>query len=199
MEYQYKIDDAEALKTFQNFEKERTEVFKVAVVQSMRLVGLSATSDFMQNTFNQDDGSFGPRADNSKLRIMTSRLARSLTGGFDFSGENVRGVREGIRRIRKGKKQVRGEFGSKVPYAATHEFGDERPVTNRQRAYFLYRHGETNADFSKWLAMAYPKSGKLKYPARPFLNPALETNREEIRDLFIRRVNELTRKLNSGN
>lgn len=119
------------------------------------------------NTYMQRD-TIGPRkqSDDGPLRIQTSRLVRSLTG----AREGSRGRQEGVSRITTEGGSIELTYGTSVPYAATHEYGDTRTVTDGMRAYFWARHAETDED--RWKAMAL--SGELNYPERPFLRPALD-------------------------
>lgn len=122
-----------------------------------------ALSRFASQKYMQRD-TIGPRkqSDNGPLRIQTSRLVRSLTG----AREGTRGRQEGISDITDSVLT----YGTRVPYAATHEYGDEREVTDAMRAFFWAKHADTEED--RWKAMAL--SNTLTYPERAYLRPALK-------------------------
>lgn len=84
-------------------------------------IGASATSQFMQDA----GPSASPRSpsDSGPLRIVTGRLARSLTGAA-----TQRVGRESIRRIEISGNRMTIAIGTRVPYAGVHEDGFDGPV-----------------------------------------------------------------------
>lgn len=123
---------------------------------------------------------FSPRSPNDQgpLRLVTSRLARSLTGAlFNRKNESIRKfkVLKGIGTLIKG---------SKVPHASINEFGGIHSViiTPKMRSFFWFMHAETGEE--KFKAMALTKKTKftIKIPARPYLGPAGESSEEDIFD-----------------
>jgi len=146
------------------------------LIRSQTEVARIASQKYMQRD------RIGPRSqsDNGPLRIQTSRLVRSLTG----AREGSRGRQEGISDITSNGATVRLTFGTRVPYAATHEFGDTRTVTPQMRAFFWAKHKETEED--RWKAMAL--SERLTYPRRSFLRPAAGDATPTIRAITLEEV-----------
>ena len=91
-----------------------------------------AISQRSAQTYMQRDR-IGPRDpdDTGPLRIQTDRLVRSLTG----AREGTQGRQEGISRVRTDGTKVLITIGTRVPYAATHEYGD--PSRNIPRRSYL--------------------------------------------------------------
>lgn len=147
-------------------------------------------SQTVAQTYMQRD-TIGPRkqGDNGPLRIQTGRLVRSLTG----AREGTRGRQEGISDVQpSGNSSIRLTFGSRVPYAATHEYGDTRTVTEGMRAFFWAKHAETQED--RWKAMALSET--LTYPERSYLRTALDDNRPTIRRIVEEEVATAIRSAN---
>ncbi len=95
----------------------------------------------------------GPRPEN--LQPVTGRLRSSITSRVTARDKNIEGV-----------------LGTNVKYARLHELGGEIRVTDRMRKYFWARHKRTGDE--KWRNMALTKKTAFKFPARPFLQPAIE-------------------------
>lgn len=197
--YDYKINDAEAIRLFNRFKDEKVEAFRTVIVRMMAQIGLAATGDFMTlRTFDNVTGKLGGRKD-EKLHINTSRLARSLTGGFTFNEQSgaIPVAREGHRKIIKQGANIYGEYGTKVPYAAVHEYGHKMRVTPRQRKYFWWRHSETAALDSIWKRLAL--TDEINIPPRPYLRPAAEQEAPKAREFMEDELVKLIKKLDSGN
>ena len=149
--------------------------------KSSGVIAEKATQDHMRKAGGPSRRSAG---DKGPLRIVRSRLARSLTGarynGKDESINKVQIVRDGLVRLVKG---------SKVPYAAIHEHGGdidhEVPVTDKMRSFFWFKHYQTGRD--KWKGMALTKKDRFKIegqiPARPYLEPALTDALPELQEM----------------
>lgn len=134
------------------------------------LIGGTARSKYMRPG---GTGDIGPNTQTGpgSLRRQTSRLARSLSDKpFD------RNTPEGVFDLTPTNDGARLTYGSEVPYAATHEYGDRRAVTPRQRGFFWAKYSETDKD--KWKAMALSET--LEYPKRPYLEPALDDKMDEV-------------------
>lgn len=133
------------------------------------LIGGTATDKYMRTSGTNVGANTqtGP----GSLRRQTGRLARSL-----LDKPSDRAASEGIFKITTGQNGARLEYGSEVPYAATHEYGDTRQVTGKQRGFFWAKHVQTGDD--KWKAMALSET--LTYPERPFLEPALDDVIDEV-------------------
>ncbi|MDZ7355747.1 MAG: phage virion morphogenesis protein [candidate division KSB1 bacterium] len=192
VEYRYTIDDAAAVRLLKGIENQKTTLFRTVVIETMRLIGISATSDFMTVRAWSPEGGFGGRT-SPLLHINTRRLATSLIDGFNLRNQNrLVGVKESIREINVSSDQVIGKFGSEVPYAAIHEYGGTIPKTPRSRAFFWAMWYNTNAPMWKALALG---PGPVRIPARPYLAPAVNKIEPMAVDYARQRLLELTRKL----
>lgn len=154
---------------------------------------------------------FPPRSGAGPLRILSGRLARSLTGAGGRTGgpQGIRNVEpssvgairpgglgtrdfpvpgrgstrfsnEAINRVDKLQGGVRLTKGSRVPYAAVHEHGWSGTQHVRQHTR-TGPHGTHTVD-------AHTRT--LSIPARPFLEPALDDNRQRIADLAEEQLGE---------
>lgn len=162
---QHDVDSREFDKALQDMRRRIPGAIRHSMSDSMHLVGNVAVSKYMDNpgAVRTSEG-FRPsrKRISDKLHIRTSRLARSLTDNFVFSGGAIPGTLEGIRRILHDGDEYIGEYGSSVPYAAIHEFGGT--VTPR---------------------------GYVKVvPKRPYLNPALAASQKRIYAIFRARMDE---------
>lgn len=100
--------------------------------------------------------------DNGPLRIVTGRLARSLTGARKAGNAS-----EAIYEIDTDPTGgVRLTFGSRVPYARIHEFGG---FAGREQQTYI--------------------------PGRPYLNPALQDEEQQIRLIFGERIDDLIKQV----
>jgi len=128
----------------------------------------TAVSRRSVQTYMQRD-EIDPRdpSDTGPIRIQTSRLARSLTGAREGSS----GRQEGISRIKSDGATVTLTMGTRVPYAATHEYGDTRTTSTGETATF---------------------------PARPYLRPALEDETPTVRKIIEAGVIDALQKALSG-
>jgi len=192
VEYRYTIDDAAAVRLLKGIENQKTTLFRTVVIETMRLIGISATSDFMTVRSWSSESGFGGRT-SPLLHINTRRLATSLLDGFNLRNQNrLAGVKEGIRELKVSGDRVVGKFGSEVPYAAIHEYGGTIPKTPRSRRFFWAMWYNTNAPMWKALALG---SGSIRMPARPYLRPAVDKIEPRAVDYARQRLLELTRKL----
>lgn len=162
-------DDLDRLRQALN-DVDWAEIGRSILGQAAVLIGGQATTKYMR-TGGTGVSARNPQTGEGSLRRGTGRLARSLTGARSAQGNpgSARGAPEGIFDLTPTPKGWRMEYGTKVVYAATHEYGDRRTVTARQRRFFWARHAETGKD--RWKAMAL--SDTLTYPKRPYLEPAL--------------------------
>ena len=120
------------------------------------------------STFMRDAGpEAGPRSatDAGPLRIVRSRLARSLLGAA------YRGLREGIRRVQLQGFRLSLVFGTSVPYAGVHEegFAGSVVVPAHQRS-ITQAFGRS---ITPTVVNVRPHSRRMNTPARPFLAPSL--------------------------
>ena len=126
-------------------EKRVLKALKDWVIVANTRIGGTAVSKYMDNvagvsgqsTFGAIQGKLrrGP-----KLRIITGRLARSILGSRRTFAQNMGGAVESIEEVRTPRVGVVLLFkGSKVPYAAIHEYGGlagrEKSVSIPRRSY----------------------------------------------------------------
>lgn len=112
------------------FQEQLDQVAPSMLTDTQRVVSLRSAQTYMQRD------KIGPRRpdDTGPLRIQTSRLVRSLTG----AREGSQGRQEGISRLKSDGAKITITIGSRVPYAATHEYGDpgrnipKRPYLGRR-------------------------------------------------------------------
>ena len=77
-------------------------------------------------------------------------------------------------------------------YAAVHEFGlENQPITEKQRRFFWAMFASTNDDMWKALAL----SQTYTIPARPYMRPAIDENKDEALDAVMRKAGSLLTKI----
>lgn len=99
----------------------------------------------------------------------TGRLKRSLTRGEPFQS---------------GAGRWAIDVGTNVIYAAAQEFGYTGVITEKQRWFFWYKYLETGNEM--WLRLRFSYSYTI--PAHPYLRPALDESKDEIRRLVLASV-----------
>ncbi len=113
-EYRYIVDDSDMIKALDRFKSKAAKYIHLALNDSLTEVGETAVGAFMRTTPGPHDGILGMR---------TTRLMRSIKGTFSFAG-GASGEKEGIREINVSSVgDFSAKLGSRVPYAAAHEFG----------------------------------------------------------------------------
>ena len=142
--------------------------------RSLDAIGTRSQKDYLQG---------GP----DKLNMKSGRLIRSLAGALTFAQEGDSGQREGIRKITVSKDKVSAEFGSKVPYAAAHEYGTGpyEILPTKAKALRFAIGGQTV--FAK--SVQHPGLKK-----RPFLEPALEDERSRFPSIYEEELQVLINK-----
>ena len=167
------IDDSKLKADIKLFAAEIGESLRVAMLESIELVGVNSVANFM-TPHALDQGEFGkpggkkrisPRAGGSKLGILTGRLSRSI-----LDQEDTNYGREGIRKVDQRLGAVVGTIGSKTPYARIHEKGGTIHHTN------LFGRGI---------------KANITMPARPYLEPAAKMSEPGIREIFNKRMGKL--------
>lgn len=136
----------------------------------------------------------GPRDpnDTGPLRIVSSRLSRSLVGG-QFSFGAGTGGPEGISEIKATNEGVKLTWGSAVPYARAHEEGFTGTVNVPAHTRVMTQaFGRKIAPRSVFVdSYSYTQN----IPARPYLEPSLQDNMdvltEEIADRFMNMIMEV--------
>ena len=142
------------------------------------------------NTYMRDAGKgAGPRSptDTGPLRIVTTRLSRSLTGGQFTTGGIATGGNESIAEIEVTRDGVTLRWGSRTPYADAHEKGFDGTV-------HVPAHTRTITQaFGREIAprevQVSAHTKHMHIPARPYLGPSLEDNLQklenELADRFV--------------
>lgn len=148
------IDDRKWIEyAYQRFPRILARAAREAIAEGMDQIGIQATSKYMTpRKFDPATRKIAPRS-GPLLNIMTSRLARSINEKLSFSGGSDEGEAEGIRKVYVVGSDVYGVMGSKVPYAAIHEFGGKAG-----------------------------RGGSATIPKRPYLSPAVGDKEEWIRN-----------------
>lgn len=164
------IDDRDFKDKMNRFASQVTKTLTGAMMLAFQAVGLKSTQEYMtrSHVISGGTGYNIGTAGSSKLNIRSGRLARSLIGGFDFSGGSG-GQDESIREIQITGNTITGTYGSSVPYANIHEKGG----TITGNPYLIFRIGPF------WY-----KKRSVTIPARPFLEPALEDSETNIHGIF---------------
>ena len=132
-----------------------SKVMRDGMFLALEMVGNTATDQFMKQTSAdvKDDNFFKTAPTGKLLRIRKGKLQRSITGVLDFSttkypsklkkfidqAPSKGGKKDSIRQVSISGNKIEGIIGSKVKYAAIHEFGGKAgrglSVTIRKRPY----------------------------------------------------------------
>lgn len=112
------IDDRDFKDKMNRFASQVTKTLTGAMMLAFQAVGLKSTQEYMtrSHVISGGTGYNIGTAGSSKLNIRSGRLARSLIGGFDFSGGSG-GQDESIREIQITGNTITGTYGTSVPYA----------------------------------------------------------------------------------
>lgn len=105
----------------------------------------------------------------AKARRDTGRLKRSITRNAPYAS---------------GPDRWAIDVGTNLVYAAVHEFGFTGIITDRQRAFFRYKARETGDGM--WRALSLSHSYTIT--PQPYLRPAFEESKEEIRRILLTRA-----------
>lgn len=156
------IDDSGVQDNIKRFSRDIRQDLPTAISLGFDLIGQRSQASYWRLR--------GGAPIKNKLTARSTRLIRSLSpqGGARPGGV---GISEQIRSIQEFGKRIVGRFGSKVPYAAIHEFGGViRPKTKK---YLRFRTFD-----GKWHTVK-----KVVMPARAFLNPAAKDEEQRIGNL----------------
>lgn len=173
----FDVDAKDMRRQFNRFEKDAPDYIRIALLNSMNVVGTIAVERFMEPhkvdpeeyLKRQPGQPMKSRKGGSKLGILTGRLSRSI---LDVPGPG--GRKESIRRILGTGQTFEAEIGSEVPYAAIHEHGGTINHNN------LFGRGI---------------SATINIPPRPYLNPALDASRALIHAEFQKVIKLLETKV----
>jgi phage gpG-like protein len=136
------------------------KVLERALGDASRRVAGTAIGSYMRDA--KGEPKRRRRDDNGPLRIVSGRLARSFTGASE-GGEASEAIYE-IHTLPEGG--VRLTFGSRVTYAAIHEYGG---FAGRAKAAYI--------------------------PGRPYLNPALRDEEQQVPQIVGTAVGELIQQI----
>lgn len=149
-----------------------------------RLIGKEASENYMR------DAGAGAgrrsRVDQGPLRIVSGRLAKSLVQSAERNADAI----EEIAQVGATRFQLRK--GSRVEYAAIHEYGGEtRPrVTDKMRRFAWAKYYETGIDTFKGIALTKKNRLSVSIPARPYLRPGTRDALPRIEDRARETLNE---------
>ena len=136
-----------------------------AAAESLDVVGIES-----QGRYWVKPGGKGKPVHPSKLTARSGRLIRSLSpAGGAFAPRE----REQIRQVNVEGGKIIGIFGTRVPYAAIHEFGGPISIP-------AYTHRNL---FGRGIVAQMP-ARTVQIPARPFLKPAAERSKHRIIGIF---------------
>lgn len=135
-----------------------------ALGDASRIIIRTSVRDYMRDAGGEQRRR--RKDDAGPLRIVSGRLARSLTGARK-GGRNP----ESIYEVSIGTGEVRLRVGSLVPYSRVHELG----IGSRS---FVATRRQFGA-----------------IPARPYLGPAVEDEKENVRAIFERALIDLSNEL----
>lgn len=148
------------------FDPEFQKRLQEAGIEILNKIGVDSQMKYMKN-----GGAVG-----SKLSIRSGRLVRSVLGQ---GGEQ-------IREITVNENNALFSIGTKVPYAALHELGGVRTVTQAMRRFFWWKYKSTGD--VKWRNMT--RANSLMFPKREYLRPAVYDNVQFIKQLLETKVGE---------
>lgn len=160
-------------RSIQKFEaglpKTLQQIVKIADIR----IGARSVGTYMRNAKGE-----GARkeADEGPLRSVSSRLARAMQSKDSGSG------REFLIKSRLTLTSILFSKELLVPYAFIHEKGGEItiPVTQRMRSFFWAMYFQTSDEKWKHLAITKKTSFMIDMKARPYVEPSINDEEEEI-------------------
>lgn len=141
-------------------------------------IGAIATSRYMRDAgkaAGRGDVTLGPN-NTDTLRIVTGRLARSLTGA-----RTDRAAPESINRVQVSGTEVTLTKGTKVEYAEVHERGFRGAVDVRPHRRTMTEGFGPDSLYPMEVIVGR-HTRQMDIPARPFLGPAVEDFRPELQE-----------------
>lgn len=157
------IDDSGVQNNIKRFSREIRKELPVTISLAFDMIGQRSQANYWRLR--------GGAPILGKLTARTTRLIRSISpqGGARPGGI---GSSEQIREIREFGNRFIGRFGSRVPYAAIHEFGGTIRAKNKK--YLRFRTFDGSWHTSK----------KVTIPARPFITPAARDEEQRIASMI---------------
>jgi len=155
--------------------------------QGGRIIGERAVNEYMRDTGPTDrpNRQMGP----GSLRVQRGRLARSLLqtrGTISGSG----GAPESIARIEADNEGGKLVKGSRVPYAAAHEFGLSTTVQVQAHTRTITEAFGNPLPSGPQEVQVQAHSRNMDMPERPYLRPALDDTAQRVTDLASERIVE---------
>jgi phage gpG-like protein len=155
-------------------------------------IGAIATRRYMRDAGKRaspGNVTLGPNATDT-LRIVSGRLARSLTGA-----RTDRGAPQSINRVRRVTDTVvRLVKGTTVDYAAVHEEGFQGTVDVRPHRRTM-THGFGPESAYPQTVTVTRHARQMDIPARPYLGPATEDYRKELQEKGPEELRTMVRQL----
>jgi hypothetical protein len=146
------IDDLKVRKVIKNLHSIMPKYMHAGLVESLDHIGLLAVSKMPARPWSREAGMQRARIPGSQINKVTLRLSKSILN------EEGQWGKEGIRRIEPADPRpgddITAIIGSRVPYAAIHEFGGHFSIISRHVT--------------------------IKMPRRPYLRPALKDSHQWI-------------------
>jgi phage gpG-like protein len=158
--------------------------------QGSSRIGAIATSRYMRDAgaaAGRGDRALGPNQTDT-LRIVTGRLARSLTGA-----RTGRAAPESISRVDVTGETVRLIKGTRVEYAQVHEEGFRGTVDIRPHRRTM-KQGFGPDTLYPMEVVVSRHTRQIDIPARPFLGPAVEDYMQELREMAPAKLREAIRE-----
>lgn len=162
-------------------------------------IGGTAVSKYMRKTGAKTPDQINALGRNKKtgkgsLRILTRRLASSLTGARS-SGANMNV--EGVFNVKQSGTKTTLTYGTKVPYARAQEEGFSGTVQIPSHTRRITQAFGRQIEPKTVQVSAHSKNMNL--PARPYLGPALDDQlpklKEDAQNILIETVEEFVRDL----
>jgi len=183
-------------------------ILRDVLFAALEEAGNVAASEYMTPTASKEAAVGSPTGKN--LMVRSGRLIGSVVGNWRFAEVNLphtvqalaqgktrsdksgfeSGKKESIRKVSIKGAKFEGTIGTKVPYAAIHEFGGETHprVTAKSRKFFWAMYFETGEDMWKGMALTDKDSFTVNIPPRPYLQPGAKDAMPDITNMFRRAV-----------
>lgn len=129
-------------------------------------------SGFIQAEMNVDKSTGEAEFNNSK-KLNVNSGTNSLAFSFDLNSKNT------LTKFDISKKGIKGNIGSKLPYALIQEKGGFIKSKGKMHKFFWAKYYETKAPFFKIIALSIIKKGGVNIKAKPYFAPAMKELKEK--------------------
>lgn len=141
------------------------------IVKQEVQVGMLRLQAYIGKRMNRRAGSVGNIAgvevfspsSSKQLDVRSGKLLRS------FSPSDPNNIFE----LKWNGNKLTGEFGSKLPYAAIHEYGGFIKSKGKMAKYFWYKYMSTGNPYYRSLALAVEKRGGVQIPKREYFEKGI--------------------------